>query len=158
MGIEGESMPCWKRLFSGFRFLKETAGFSLAEILVAITLMGLFGTFAIGKVLENLREGQINSAKIQMNTFKNLLLDYKRKCNRYPSTEQGLEALVERPSTGKECKNYPRAGFAEEIPIDPWDESYVYESDGQRFTIVSYGPDNDPETEDDISYPETKKN
>ena len=121
--------------------------------------LGLAGTFVVSKIFEQLEEGQIKSATIQMTNFKNILSDYRRKCGLFPSTEQGLEALVQKPVGEKECKNYPAGGFLQEgiIPNDPWDEPYVYESDGKTFKITSYGPDRDPETEDDLHYPDLKK-
>ncbi|MBT5095329.1 MAG: hypothetical protein HOM21_13850, partial [Halobacteriovoraceae bacterium] len=58
---------------------------------------------------------------------------------------QGLQALVQKPTGGKECKDYPPNGFLEDenVPLDPWDGEYVYESDGKTFNIFSYGPDNE---------------
>ncbi len=126
-----------------FRFLRQSAGFSLIEILIALTLLGIAGTFVAGQIFSQLTEGQIKAANIQMKSFKSILQDYRRKCGLYPLTDQGLDALINKPSGGKECKSYPAEGFmdAEEIPRDPWDEEYFYESDGRDFNIWSLGPD-----------------
>ena len=134
--------------------LKSQKGFSLIEILIALTLIGIAGTFVAGKIFEQLEEGQVQAARIQMSNFDSRLKDFRRKCGFYPSSEQGLEALVQKPVGGKECKNYPPDGFIDggEVPNDPWDELYIYESDGRKFDIKSFGPDREPETEDDISY------
>ena len=143
------------------RGVAGSRGFSLVEILIALTLLGIAGTFVATKIFEQLEEGQIQSTKIQMSNFKNVLADYRRKCGLYPTTEQGLDALIQKPEGGRECKNYPDGGFlgdgASSVPDDPWDEPYVYESDGKTFRIVSYGPDRDAETEDDIQFPEAKQ-
>lgn len=123
---------------------KNTKGFSLIEILIALTLLGIAGTFVAGRIFESLHEGQVQSAKIQMSSLGNLLQEYRRKCNYYPSTEQGLEALLTKPSGGvRECRNYPSGGFLEtpSLPLDPWDGPFVYTSDGRSFNIMSYGPD-----------------
>jgi general secretion pathway protein G len=120
----------------------DNAGFSLIEILIALTLLALVGTFVAGKMFDQLEEGKVKAATIQMGNFKNALKDYRRKCNFYPTSDQGLEALLSKPS-GKDCKNYPPDGFLdeEEIPLDPWDEEFVYDSDGKKFNIISYGRD-----------------
>ena len=133
-------------------------GFTLIEILIALTLVGIAATFVVGKIFERLEEGRIQATKIQMSNLKNILADYRRKCGRYPTTEQGLEALVEKPAPagGRDCKNYPEGGFTEDgkIPDDPWDGPYMYKSTGKKFSITSYGPDTLEGTEDDITYPE----
>lgn len=127
--------------------LKESSnaqrGFSLIEILVALTLLGLAGTFVAGKIFDQLHEGRVKSARIQMNSFKARLQEFRRKCGAYPTTDQGLEALISKPSTGRECKNYPPNGFIEgdSIPLDPWDNDYDYKSDGKNFDIISFGND-----------------
>jgi general secretion pathway protein G len=118
-------------------------GFSLIEILIALTLLALAGTFVVGKFLDNLHEGQINSTKIQMSNLEGRLKEFRRKCGFYPTTEQGLEALVTKPSGGRECKDYPQNGFidGDAVPKDPWDHDFIYESDGKNFNIFSYGQD-----------------
>ena len=118
-------------------------GFSLIEILIALTLLALAGTFVAGKIFDQLHEGNVKSAKIQMNNIKGLLKEFKRKCYAYPTQEQGLNALVEKPSGGRECKNYPPGGFIEDgqVPLDPWETEFVYKADGNKFDICSLGPD-----------------
>jgi general secretion pathway protein G len=123
--------------------LKSQRGMSLVEILIALTLLGVAGTFVVSSVFDNLREGEIQSTKIQIQKLGDILRDYRRKCGAYPTSEQGLDALVNAPTTGKECKRYPPNGFIEngKIPRDPWDNEFEYESTGKKYTIISYGPD-----------------
>lgn len=126
------------------KFLSTNSrGFSLIEILIALTLLGLAGTFVAGRIFDQLHEGQVQSTKIQMNALAARLQEYRRKCNVYPTTAQGLNALVSKPSTGRECRNYPPNGFLEspQVPRDPWDYDFIYTSDGRSFNIMSYGPD-----------------
>ena len=140
--------------------LRSQRGFSLIEILIALTLIGIAGTFVAGKIFEQLEEGQVQAARIQMSNFDSRLKDFRRKCGFYPTEEQGLEALVQKPAGGRECKNYPPDGFIDggEVPNDPWDEPYVYKPEGRNFDIISGGPDQELETEDDISYRNSKGN
>lgn len=135
-----------QKLKQFFTLLKKTtrnsAGFSLIEILIALTLLGLAATFVAGRIFESLYEGQVKSAKIQMNGLAAQLKEFRRKCGFYPTTDQGLEALVGKPA-GKECRNYPPGGFIDggQVPNDPWDVPFVYESDGTTFNIYSLGQD-----------------
>lgn len=133
------------------RFFKELEkqadkGFTLVEILIALTLLAIAGTFVAGKIFDQLRDGKISAAQIQMKALGDRLKEYRRHCHTYPTTDQGLEALIEKPSGGKECKRYNPGGYIEsgEIPLDPWDNEYIYESEGRTFTITSYGPDGAP--------------
>lgn len=137
--------------------INSQRGFSLVEILIALTLMGIAGTFVAGKIFDQLHEGKVQAAVTQMGMLSGMLKEFNRKCNFYPTTDQGLEALVSKPS-GRECKNYPPGGFIGDdngVPKDPWDADYVYESDGKSFDIISYGADNQQGGEGkdcDISY------
>ena len=123
--------------------IKNQNGFTLIEILIALTLIALAGTFVAGKFFDNLHEGQANSARIQMSNLDGRLKEFRRKCGFFPTTEQGLEALVSKPTGGRECKDYPQNGFVEDnqVPKDPWEHDFIYESDGKTFNIYSYGSD-----------------
>lgn len=123
--------------------IQSQAGFSLIEILIALTLLAIAGTFVAGKFMDSLNEGQVKSAKIQMSNLDARLKDFRRKCGFYPTTEQGLEALVNKPTGGRECKDYPQNGFIEgdAVPKDPWENDFIYESDGRTFNMYSYGQD-----------------
>lgn len=123
--------------------LASQRGMSLVEILIAITLLGVVGTLVVSNVIDSLREGETNSTRIQIKNLGNILLDYKRKCGLYPSSEQGLDALVQAPTSGKECKRYPPNGFIGDgkVPQDPWGNDFLYESDGRDYTITSFGVD-----------------
>jgi len=121
--------------------LRNSRGFSLVEILIALTLLGLAGTFVASKMFQQFHEGRVSAAKIQMNGYKQALMDFKRKCSFYPTTEQGLESLVSKPTAGRECRSYPPNGFIDRIEKDPWDFDYIYESDGRKISIYSTGSD-----------------
>lgn len=120
-------------------------GMSLVEILIVITLMAVVGTIAATQVTERMQEGYQNTARTQINTFKGMLEDYRRYCNYYPTTEQGLDALVAKPTSAPDCPNYPASGFLKDgkLPRDPWDTPYDYQSpdNGKTFVITSFGRD-----------------
>ena len=151
-------MKKWRnfKLFFNESIKESQKGMSLIEILIAITLIALMGTFIAGKVFDQLHEGKVKTATIQMKAFESQLKEFRRKCYFYPTSDQGLDALINKPSGGRECKNYPNGGFIEggEIPLDPWENEYVYTSDGKTVNIVSYGEDGiegGEENEADIS-------
>jgi general secretion pathway protein G len=126
------------------KIVGSQAGMSLIEILIALTLLALAGTFVGGKVFEQLQEGKVQSAKIQIKSLSERLKEFRRDCNFLPLTEQGLDALIDKPTGGRECKRYAPGGYIEggKVPIDPWDHEFIYTSDGKTFDIMSYGADN----------------
>lgn len=126
------------------KILKSQAGMSLIEILIALTLLALAGTFVGGRVFEQLQEGKVSSAKIQIKSIADRLKEFRRDCNFLPTTNMGLDALVSKPEGGRECKRYAPGGYIEggKVPLDPWDAEFIYESDGKTFDIISYGADN----------------
>ena len=115
------------------------------EILIVMTLVALGGSFVVGQLFARLEEGKIQSAKIQISAFKQQLEDYRRYCNQYPTTTQGLEALMQKPTAAPDCPSYPASGFignTSKLPKDPWDHDYNYEQlDNQKYRITSYGSD-----------------
>ena len=132
------------------RLIRSQRGMSLVEILIALTLLAIAGTFVVQNVFQSLEEGKVSSAKIQIGKLSEILRDYRRKCGSYPTSEQGLDALINKPTGGKECKNYPPNGFIDggKIPMDPWENEFVYESDGKRYEIICLGSDGEEGGED----------
>src|SRR5688500_12474074 len=102
--------------------LQNQRGFSLIEILIVMSLIAVAGTFVMNKLFDRMEEGNQKAAQIQINAFKGLLEDYRRYCSQYPTSDQGLEALVSKPTTAPDCPNYPASGFlsSNKVPADPW--------------------------------------
>ncbi len=123
--------------------LKSQQGLTLTEILISLTIIGFIATFIGGKIFEQLHEGRVEASKIQMQNLAARLKEFRRHCGRYPTTDQGLDALVEKPTGGTECKRYSPGGYIEEgkVPLDPWGNPYDYVSDGSNFNIISHGQD-----------------
>lgn len=126
------------------KIVKSQAGMSLIEILISLTLLALAGTFVGGKVFDNLQQGKVSSAKIQIKSISDRLKEFRRDCNFLPTTDMGLDALVNKPEGGRECKRYAPGGYIEggKVPVDPWDAEFIYESDGKNYEIKSLGADN----------------
>ncbi len=116
-------------------------GFTLVEMLVVITIIALIMALVGPRVLNYLTDAKIKTARIQISSFENALDLYYLDANRYPTTSEGLRALVERPGgtvvwTGPYLKG-------DAVPNDPWGRPYVYRSPGEHGTydIMSYGAD-----------------
>lgn len=122
------------------RFL-GSEGFTLTEMLIVIAIIAMIGTFAVGKITAAFNKAKVDSTKVIIRQLSSTLETYRLDCNIYPTTDQGLDALVTKPSGGRECKNYNNEGYTKKVPKDSWNNDLVYESDGQKFMIKSFGQD-----------------
>ncbi|MCM0605382.1 MAG: type II secretion system major pseudopilin GspG [Xanthomonadaceae bacterium] len=124
-------------------------GFSLIEMMIVIALIGFIGTLVLNRVSSSYNQAKVNGAKIKIRQLSAILEDYKRTCGALPTMDQGLKALVEKPTGGKECKNYPIEAFVDKKNVnsvlkDPWDNEYDYKSDGMKYELISFGDDGQP--------------
>lgn len=123
--------------------LRSINGFSLIEIMIVMSLLGLIMTFAVRNFMASQKEGQARGAKILMQQLKTSLDDYYRTCNSYPTDAQGgLQALISGPSDGS-CKEYdPSVMQVKKLPKDPWGVDFIYSSeDGRKYVLKSLGGD-----------------
>jgi len=131
---------------------KKNEGFTLIEMLIVIALLGMVAAFVGSNIFSKFDKAKVDSTKIQMKQLITALKDYRRICNSYPDTDQGLDALVQKPEVGNECKNWEQS--MEKLPKDSWNKEFIYESDGRKFTLISLGQDGaegGEETAKDIS-------
>ncbi len=127
---------------------RNERGFTLIEIMVVIIILGILASYVAVRITGQTEDARRTQAKVQIETFETALKLYKLDNGSYPSTEQGLQALVEAPSTGKLPRNWREGGYLEKgrIPKDPWGDDYIYLSPGFHgdYDIMSYGDDNNP--------------
>lgn len=125
--------------------MKNNKGFTLLEIIVVVFILGLLAAIVAPKIIGRTDEARITQAKVQIKSFETALKLFKLDNGFYPSTEQGLDALVEKPTVGEIPQKYREGGYLEQkkIPLDPWGNPYVYISPGIQgdFDIISYGAD-----------------
>ncbi|NKB23830.1 MAG: type II secretion system protein GspG [Kiritimatiellae bacterium] len=129
--------------------ISAKSAFTLIEILVVISIMIILVGIVGINVLNKPGEARVTAAKAQIEIFKTALQIYYTEQGRYPSQEQGLEALIEKPTRGPVTSHYPKGGYLDTrtLPLDPWDHEYVYlipGRQGERIEIISYGNDGEP--------------
>ncbi|GAC16337.1 type II secretion system major pseudopilin GspG [Aliiglaciecola lipolytica] len=130
---------------------KQT-GFTLIEVMVVLLIIGIMAGLVAPQILGNQEEAQRKAAAIDIQSLESALTRYKLSNNRFPTTEQGLDALVNEPSIDPIPRNYPNGGYINRLPNDPWDNPYQLVSPGELgvIDVFSNGPDGEPGTEDDI--------
>jgi len=121
-------------------------GFTLLEILVVITILGILASLIAIRIMDKPGEARSTKAQLDISTLENALKLFKLDNGFYPSTDQGLQALVEQPTTGRVPGKWREGGYLEKgvVPKDPWDHDYIYLSPGvhnRDFDLWSYGND-----------------
>lgn len=140
--------------FLGRPFVKGSSkkGMTLIEIIIVVALLGTLMAILVRNLTKSADEARIDQAKIGMQSLEQNLQMFRIHTNKYPTTAQGLDALVRDPGGNKKW----RGPYTEENKlVDPWGTKFQYESDGSRsYRITSAGPDQTFGTADDISIPE----
>ena len=123
----------------------DKRGFTLIEIMVVIVILALLAALVGPKLMGRTDDAKVTDAKVQIKNFETAIKLYKLDSGNYPSTEQGLNALVAKPTVGVIPKNYKEGGYLEskKIPKDPWGNDYIYVSPGEHgeYDLYSYGAD-----------------
>ena len=125
---------------------RRTAGFTLIEILIVITILGILASLIAVRLMDRPGEARTLKAQMDIKTLENALKLFKLDSAFYPSTDQGLRSLVEQPSTGRIPEKWRDGGYLEKgvLPADPWGYDYLYLSPGvhnRDFDLWSYGAD-----------------
>lgn len=126
-------------------------GFTLIEIMVVVTILAILIALVAPKMVGRTDQARRVSTKAQIKNIEGALQLYKLDNGIYPSTEQGLDALVTLPTIGVIPKNWKEEGYLSKIPEDAWGNPYAYVSPGSHgeYDLVSYGADNEPGGEGD---------
>ena len=120
-------------------------GFTLIEIMVVMAILALLAALVAPKIMGRSDDAKIADAKVQIKNLETALKLYKLDSGNYPATEQGLKALIEKPTTGQIPRNYKAEGYLEskKVPQDPWGNDFVYLSPGEHgdYDLYSLGAD-----------------
>ncbi len=119
----------------------DQTGFTLIEIMVVVFILGLLITLVAPRILGRTDEARQTKAAADIKAIEQALHLYKLDNGFYPTTDQGLEALVAPPTSGMLPRRWNPDGYVSNIPTDPWQLPYVFQCDGSTFVIVSFGAD-----------------
>ena len=128
--------------------LKYSEGFSFIEVMIVVVILAILATLLIPRVMGRTEDAKRAAAKAQISNIESALQLYKLDNGNIPSTEQGLKALVERPSSGPAAPNWKAGGYLPKVPSDPWGFPYKYTAPatqgGGEFEVISFGADGTP--------------
>lgn len=135
--------------------MKKQSGFTLLEIMVVVVIMGMLSSIVAINVMGSKDQAAIEKAGIDIKNLGTALQLYKLDNSQYPTTDQGLDALIRKPTSAPEPKRYKKGGYLQqELPQDPWGNDYIYMRPGVHnpdgYDLYSAGPDGEPDTQDDI--------
>jgi general secretion pathway protein G len=124
---------------------RSQRGFTLIEIMVVVVILGILAGLIVPRIMSRPEEARRTKAALQIRSIESALKLYKLDSGVYPSTEQGLDALVKRPESGNVPKKWREGGYLEssKVPKDPWGNNFIYLLPGEHgeFDLSSYGRD-----------------
>ena len=131
-----------------FHKIKTNHGFTLIELMVVIVILGILVSFIAPRLMGRPDEAKQVKARVQIESLETAIKLYKLDNGIYPTTEQGLQALIEQPQTGTLPKKWRKGGYLEKgkVPKDPWGNEFIYLSPGAHgdYDIIAYGADGVP--------------
>lgn len=126
------------------RHLAAQRGFTLIEIMIVVVIIGVLGALIVPQFMGRPEQAKITAARSDLKAIATAIEMYRLDNGHYPSTEQGLEALVTRPQGEPPALNWSPRGYLRQVPIDPWGTPYQYVLAGSVFTLRSFGADKQP--------------
>jgi general secretion pathway protein G len=119
----------------------SSRGFTLIEIMVVVFILGLLVTLVAPKVMGRTEEAKRTKAAADLRAVQQALNLYRLDNGGYPTTDQGLQALVTKPQSGTIPRRWNSEGYLEKVQTDPWGHPYIYISNGDHYTLKSFGAD-----------------
>ena len=122
------------------------AGFTLIELMVVLVIIGVLAALIVPNVLDRADDARVMAARTDVNNVMQALKLYKLDNQRYPTTDQGLNALISKPTSGPTANGWKTGGYVEKLPKDPWGNPYQYRSPGVNgeIDVFSLGADGQP--------------
>jgi general secretion pathway protein G len=135
-----------------FRRYKKQSGFSLLEVMVVLVIIGIIASMIVPNLMGSQDTAREQKAVIDIGSLETALGMYRSQNYNYPTTEQGLEALVEQTEIEPVPRRFPEGGYIKRLPQDPWGNEYQLLNPGEhgKMDIFSMGPDGEADTDDDI--------
>ena len=120
------------------KIARTQRGFTLIEIMVVVVILGILAALVVPQIISRPDEARVAKARQDIRAVESALKLYRLDNFRYPSTEQGLAALVDKPTTQPEPRNWKSGGYLDRIPTDPWGDVYHYRNPGEHGEIDVY--------------------
>lgn len=119
---------------------RRQEGFTLIELLVALTILAMLAALVVPRVFRSLEKAKVNTAKAQISALESAIGAYRLDVGSFPTTDEGLQALRQRPS---EAENWDGPYLPKDVPMDPWGHPYIYRCPSEHgdYEIISYGAD-----------------
>ena len=126
--------------------MKKLSGFTLIEVMIVVVILGILAAVVIPRILDRPDQARVTAAKADIAGIQQALKLYRLDNTFYPSTDQGLQALVVKPATTPQPANWKQGGYLERLPNDPWARPYQYLNPGIKgeIDIFSLGADGQP--------------
>ena len=118
--------------------MQKQSGFTLIELMVVVVILALLATFVVPQIMDRPEQARVVKAQQDIRSIESALKMYKLDNFAYPSTDQGLEALVKKPEGNPKPRNYNPKGYLESLPQDPWGNAYLYLNPGEHGEIDIY--------------------
>ena len=129
--------------------IERNNGFTLIEVMVVVVILSILAAIVVPKIMDRPEQARITKAKSDVRALEAALNLYRLDNMLYPTTDQGLEALVTKPSGSPEPKNWKQGGYLDRLPADPWGNPYLFLNPGSHSTIDIYSTGLDPLSGDD---------
>ncbi len=136
--------PCSSR-----HSLCHSRGFTLIEVMVVVVILSILAAIVVPRIMDNPEKARITKAKADIRALETALNLYRLDNMVYPTTDQGLEALITAPTDAPEPKNWKEGGYLDRLPADPWGNAYLYLSPGSHGSIDIYSGGGDSQSQDD---------
>jgi general secretion pathway protein G len=143
---DGNQRPDLRSRATGTAAGRAVSGFTLIEVMVVVAILGILAAIVVPRIMDRPDEARAVKARQDIRVIESSLQLYRLDNFQYPTTEQGLEALVSKPSSPPEPKNWKSGGYLERLPKDPWGNDYQFLSPGVhgQVDIFTYGADASP--------------